>query len=77
MDFFLKKKLKNKMNEIKKILYKEKPIAKFKMIRMEFAYYVTETSLGEVKFVIPVSDMGEADFLPEMDAKLLIRWIEV
>jgi hypothetical protein len=47
------------------------------MIRMEFAYYVTETSLGEIKFVIPVSDMGEADFLPEMDAKLLIRWIEV
>lgn len=65
------------MNEIKKVLYKEKPIAKFKMIRMEFAYYVTETSLGEIKFVIPVGDMGEADFLPEMDAKLLIRWIEV
>ena len=64
-------------NEIKKALYKEKPIAKFQMIRMGSAYYKTETSLGDVNFVIPTNDMGEADFLPEMDAKLLIRWIEI
>lgn len=39
--------------------------------------YKTQTSIGEVNFVIPTNDMGEADFLPEMDSKLLIRWMEV
>lgn len=64
-------------NELKKLIYKEKPVAYFKMIRLENAYYKSMTSLGEVNFAIPVSDMGDADFLPEMDAKLLLRWLEV
>jgi hypothetical protein len=28
-----------------------------------------------VAFQVPVEDMGDADFLPVMDAKLLVRWL--
>jgi hypothetical protein len=28
-----------------------------------------------VKFKVPVDDMGDADFFPNMEAKLLIRYI--
>ena len=66
--------------EIKKALYKQKPTAKLKFIRMGVAYYQAfiEMESGnpyEVGFEIPVDDMGEADYLPEMDAKLLNRYI--
>jgi hypothetical protein len=64
------------LNDIKKGLYKFKPIAKFRFIRKGVAYY--STFLADeyfVHFQIPVEDMGDADFCYEMDAKLLIRWI--
>ena len=69
--------------EIKKELYKQKPKAKLLYIRNSIAYYEC-TIKTQVKpiityktlfFHIPVSDMGDADFLPTMDAKLLIRWL--
>ncbi len=68
--------------EIKKALYKQKPKAILQFIRLGIAYYQTPNIEvdGEqmvVKFEVPVSDMGEADFFPEMDAKLLNRWIVV
>ena len=65
--------------EIKKELYKQKPIANFKFIRKGIAYY--ETSLlidSETKtlyFEIPTNDMGDSDFTSTMDGKLLIRWL--
>lgn len=62
-------------DQIKKTLYKEKPVAKLEFIRKGSAYYKASTSNGDVNFEIPVSDMGDADFFPEMDAKLLNRWI--
>lgn len=69
-------------NEIKKALYKQKPVANFKMVRNSVAYYesVIQDEQAEpvpytVNFAIPVSDMGDADLLPEMDGKLLIRYI--
>lgn len=67
-------------NEIKKELYKQKPIAEFQYIRKGKAYYnttVEDAVLGRVfvKFEIPVEDMGDADFGIEMEAKLLQRWI--
>jgi hypothetical protein len=71
----------SKLNDIKKSLYKEKPVAKFEYIRKGKAYYTTWASYENesidtrITFEIPVNDMGDADFLPEMDAKLLIRWI--
>lgn len=68
-------------NEIKKAIYKQKPKATFEKIRLNNAYYTAyiETPSGEhsrcIRFEIPVSDMGDADFLPVMEGKLLNRWI--
>lgn len=62
--------------EIKKALYRQKPQADFLYIRNEKAFYEAQLSEEKIFFEIPVSDMGDADFLPIMDAKLLIRWIQ-
>ena len=62
-------------NEIKKLLYLNKPAAKFLYIRKGQAYYKSMVNDIEIMFNIPVSDMGDADFLNEMEAKHLIRWI--
>ncbi len=63
------------LNDIKKELYKQKPIAYLNYIRKGSAYYSTSVSGYNIEFQIPVNDMGESDFGPTMDAKLLIRWI--
>jgi hypothetical protein len=70
------------LTEIKKILYKQNPKAKLQMIRKNVAYYETFISTGfissgsyKVSFEIPVNDMGDADFMYEMDSKYLNRWI--
>lgn len=73
----------NKTEEIKKALYKQKPTAKLLFIRKGVAYYETDIEFIKepniirktVFFLVPVSDMGDADFYPEMDAKLLNRYI--
>lgn len=68
-------------NEIKKQLLKVKPIANFQYIRQEHAYYTTVFTVDSgdavlhVIFKVPVNDMGSADFLPEMPAQSLNRWI--
>jgi hypothetical protein len=71
-----------KKNEIKKALYKQKPKARLLFIRKGSAFYTarlkdgeTEESRVTVYFEVPVSDMGDAEFYDEMDAKLLNRWI--
>lgn len=61
--------------EIKKALYKQKPEAHIQFIRKGVAYYYADLEECRVKFEVPVNDMGDADFLPTMDAKLLNRWI--
>ena len=68
------------INEIKKELYKQKPTANLMFIRVGNVYYDTTIKNADgddtnVMFIVPVNDMGEADFFPEMDAKLLIRYI--
>jgi len=64
-------------NEIKKALYKTKPLASFTKIKNGNAYYVASIEDEAIFFEIPVNDMGDAEFLMLMDAKLLIRWILV
>jgi hypothetical protein len=61
--------------EIKKELYKQKPEARMRYVRKNVAYYYADLEEKRVEFVIPVSDMGDADLTPSMDAKLLIRWL--
>jgi hypothetical protein len=67
-------------NEIKKAVYKTAPAAKLQFIRIGNAYYFSEFNhedeLIKATFVVPVSDMGSTDFLPEMEAKFLLRWLE-
>ena len=78
------------LTEIKKELYKQKPMANLLYIRKGIAYYETylttmrypdnihaEPYMESIRviFEIPVNDMGDADFTPTMDAKLLNRWL--
>ena len=63
------------LNDIKKLLYKKNPPAGLQFIRKGVAYYISNIDDVEIKFEIPVSDMGDADFLVWMDSKYLIRWI--
>lgn len=73
------------INKIKKALYIEKPIANLLYIKNGIACYDSTFKIEEkpliiyktVFFNIPVSDMGEAEFKPKMDAKLLIRWLTI
>ena len=70
-------------NEIKKLLYKQNPKAELLNIRKGVAYYDAIVKIEEqpiikhktIFFKVPISDMGDADFLCEMDSKLLDRWI--
>ena len=83
MDYHFKNKIMKNLSltEIKKLTYKQQPKAKFERIRMGVAYYSfsvlfegeTSCRLG-FECIIPISDMGEADFTSEMEAKHLLRW---
>jgi len=63
--------------EIKKALYKQNPTATLLFIQNGVAFYETSLDDGTViYFDVPVSDMGEAKFMAEVEAKFLIRWIK-
>lgn len=65
-------------NEIKKALYRENPVAKFLYYRKGTLYYGTSISIDPMQsiiFSVPADDTGDADFLRDMDAKLLIRYL--
>lgn len=64
--------------EIKKALYKEKPIAK--KVGMDRCmhptyYYEAELTIGVVEFEVPYKDRCGTDFNDEMSAQHLIRWL--
>jgi hypothetical protein len=63
------------ITDIKKELYKQKPEAHLRYIRKGYAHYYADLTDIRVNFEVPVSDMGDADFTPTMDAKLLNRWL--
>jgi hypothetical protein len=63
-------------NEIKKSLYKENPKARCIVADNSGISYEASLQSGQViYFTIPFNDFGDAKFYPEMDGKLLIRWI--
>ena len=65
-------------DEIKKALYKQKPLADMLMVYKNEAIYETSLEDGTVLFFeVPVNDMGETRFLSKMEAHLLIRWLNV
>jgi len=66
--------------EIKKELYKQKPVAKQTAIYRDGGSKDYETILASgqvVKFHVPFVDQGEdfKKFSKEMEAQLLIRWL--
>ena len=61
------------LNEIKKVLYKNKPIAIKLYNEDNKCIYACETPFGRVLFCIPISESSE--FKSEEPAQLLIRWI--
>jgi len=63
--------------ELRKIFYKEKTFAYLTKIRKGLAYYKAEVGEEQYKFIIPMSDMGDADFFFAMQASHLFRWIQV
>jgi hypothetical protein len=67
------------LNEIKKAIYKQNPVANFNRVFKGTAHYSasieSEDVNAELRFEIPVSDMGDASFLSKMEAKFLIRWL--
>jgi hypothetical protein len=68
-----------KKNNIKKELYKQKPTATFERIVGGIAYWNCEISIEDkplsVKFSVPFSEIQDSEFLNQMPAQLLIRWI--
>jgi hypothetical protein len=60
---------------VRKELYKNNYKAQLQFIGKGIAYYKCDFLLAW--FHVPVDDMGDADFFPEMEAKLLIRWIKL
>jgi len=64
-------------NDIIKALYRQNPKADLLFIRDAVVHYSTGLNDGTVVlFEIPMEETKGADFLSEMDSKLLIRWIE-
>jgi hypothetical protein len=69
-------------NEIKKALYKEKPIARrVGVCENQAIDYEATTSLGIFEFRIPLEDRKKPDgsfteFEETMPAQLLIRWLK-
>lgn len=68
----------NENIEIKKELYKQKPKALFQRIIKGYAIYMTDQLkpyLFDIYFNVPLDDIGETAFYPEMEAHLLIRYL--
>jgi hypothetical protein len=62
-------------NEIKKALYRQKPLAVIKNKDASSYRYSCVLDGSIIKFNVPVSDMGDSKFEDQMPAHLLIRWI--
>jgi len=68
------------LNEVKKQLYKQKPVAvKTAHKDGKHYHYVCQLVLDNqnciIEFKVPISDMGTANFDNTMSSQLLIRWI--
>ena len=65
-------------NEIKKDLYRKKPTAFFQYCRGGHLHYISKIKSDidyQVFFEVPVEDIEDATFYPEMPGYLLIRYI--
>lgn len=76
------------INEVKKALYRQNPIAKKTAIDGYYYHYLTHLKHPEaistavsakglvpIRFEVPIQDMGATVFGEEVEAKYLIRWM--
>lgn len=67
------------LNEIKKALYKQNPNATLQSVRADGITYSSPISIGEgitfVYFRVPLNELGETIWQPNIDGKLLIRYL--
>lgn len=63
------------LNELKKKLYKEQPIAKLYEVRRDGIVYTTYFGEDTVTFLVPLDEVGDVIWERDMPAKLLIRYI--
>lgn len=65
------------LNEIKKSLYKQKPIAhKLHTGPFNYEYYCILDNKERVYFSVPMTEMGQYVFQEQEPAQHLIRWIK-
>ena len=65
-------------NEIKKALYREKPLAIFVSAdKATLTYTCFIKEVYQLYFCIPHSDIGDAKFGTSMPAQQLIRWLVI
>ena len=62
-------------NELRKIFYRDNPMANFNYIKSGVAYYYVLLDKETFHFAIPIDDMGEGEFRDQMEAKHLVRWL--
>ena len=67
------------INEIKKLLYKQRPPADLVEVSKDGITYVAlfhQTETSHVVFRVPLSELsGDVKWLPEMESQLLIKYI--
>lgn len=63
------------LNEIKKVLYKQSPIAVFNNITKDGILYRAELDNMVLYFRVPLSEIGDVTWTDKQEAKLLIRYI--
>jgi hypothetical protein len=67
------------LNDIKKYLYKNKPIAALKNVTADGIWYSCDieisTTTYEVLFCVPLNEIGDTIFERQMPAQLLNRYI--
>ncbi len=64
-------------NELKKLVYLNKPSATFQYIRKGAAHYKSVVGNNVIIYCVPFGKMeGDADFLPEMEGKLLAGFVD-
>lgn len=68
-------------NEVKKALYKQKPLAHIVNQTNHIWSYQCDVIVGgrafTCNFSVRVDEMGEATFIRDMSAQLLIRWLDI
>lgn len=62
-------------NELKKYLYRNKPIAKIDCVSKKGIVYKCELPERFIYFLVPLDDIGDATFNTDVEAQLLIRYI--